>query len=160
MKLRSTRHALPAETREKIVNVLNARLADLGDLRSQVKQAHWNIRGPRFIALHELFDRIVDDLDSHTDDVAERATALGGRALGTARLTAENSKLDELPKKATGDLDLVALLSERFAKASSLTGRSIQKVQKLDDEVTADLFIEITASLDKTLWFLEAHLDR
>lgn len=159
MKARPSRHPLTAATRGKLVDLLNARLADLGDLRSQVKQAHWSLRGPRFIALHELFDKMAGELDVLIDEVAERATALGGRALGTARLTAEHSKLPEFPAKASADLEIVAILADRYGKTTGLTLAAVDKAEDLGDKVTGDLFIRITGELDKNLWFLESHLD-
>ena len=158
MNLRSTRHPFPEENRAKLVDLLNVRLAALGDLRSQVKQAHWNVRGPQFIALHELFDQLVGDLTGQIDEVAERATALGGLALGTVRLSAKHSILDELPVDATDGLELVTHLSDRYAQVSALLTKGINAAEDLGDEVTVDLFIEVNASIDKNLWFLEAHL--
>ncbi|MEK7952926.1 DNA starvation/stationary phase protection protein Dps [Luteolibacter soli] len=159
MKLRKTRHPLDPHSRELIVEMLNDFLALAIDLRLQVKQAHWNVRGPNFISLHELFDRLSGELDEIIDELAERATALGGRALGTASRVADKSKLDELPKKATAGLKLVALLADRFAAVTECAGLAIAQSQKAGDEVTADLFIKTSGELDKALWFLEATLE-
>lgn len=159
MQLRPSRHSLPLESRTALVDLLNERLADLADLRSQVKEAHWNLRGPRFIALHEFFDKLAAELLEPVDAIAERATALGGFARGTIRLAGANSALPELPEKAGGDLEFVTLLADRYAATSALFMASITRAQEHKCEVTADLFIGITAYLDKSLWFLESHLD-
>ncbi len=159
MKLRKTRHPLDKQSREKSVALLNDFLVLAIDLRLQVKQAHWNVRGPNFISLHELFDRLAGELDANTDELAERVTALGGRALGTASRIASKTDLDDLPKKATSGPKLVALLADRYAAVADCAGLAIERAQKVDDEVTADLFIKTAHDLDKALWFLEATLD-
>ena len=159
MKLRKSRHPLDKNSREKSVALLNDCLLLALDLRLQVKQAHWNVRGPNFISLHELFDRLAGDLDSSIDELAERAVALGGRALGTATRIAKKSDLEDLPGKATSGSELVALLADRYAAVTECAGLAIQRAQKEDDEITADLFIKTAHDLDKGLWFLEATLD-
>lgn len=159
MKLRKTRHPLDKQSREKSVALLNDFLVLALDLRLQVKQAHWNVRGPNFISLHELFDRLAGELDESVDELAERVTALGGRALGTATRIASKSDLDDLPKKATSGAALTALLADRFASVADCAGLAIERAQKIDDEVTADLFIKTAHGLDRALWFLEATLE-
>jgi starvation-inducible DNA-binding protein len=159
MKLRKTRHPLDKQSREKSVALLNDFLVLAIDLRLQVKQAHWNVRGPNFISLHELFDRLAGELDESTDELAERITALGGRALGTADRIARKTDLDHLPGKATWGADLLALLADRYAAVADCAGLAIERAQKVDDEVTADLFIKTAHGLDRALWFLEATLE-
>ncbi len=159
MKLRKTRHPLDKQSREKSVGLLNDFLVLAIDLRLQVKQAHWNVRGPNFISLHELFDRLAGELDESIDELAERITALGGRALGTAQRIANKTELDELPRKASWGAELLALLAERYAAVSDCAGLAIERAQKVDDEVTADLFIKTAHGLDRALWFLEATLE-
>ena len=92
--MHSTRIDLPRKTREKVIGLLNANLADAIDLQLQAKQAHWNVKGPQFIALHELFDGIASSLDGNIDEMAERATALGGVAEGTLQVVAARSRLE------------------------------------------------------------------
>ena len=92
-----TRNDLPESTRSKAIELLNARLADAIDLQTQTKQAHWNVKGPNFIALHELFDKINEDVEDYVDDLAERAVQLGGVAEGTVRMAANRSSLSEYP---------------------------------------------------------------
>src|SRR6059036_2959088 len=94
-----TKNDLSEATRATVVELLIARLADCIDLQTQTKHAHWNVKGPNFIALHELFDRINEEVEDYVDDIAERAVQLGGVAEGTARMAAKRSALSEYPAK-------------------------------------------------------------
>lgn len=154
----STSIDLPADSREQMIAVLNQQLADTFDLYSQTKQAHWNIKGAQFIALHELFDKFAAELTEYVDMIAERATALGGLALGTARMAAENSRLPESVLEVTDSLPVVEALVERYAALAASTRAAIETAEDQHDVATADLFTEVTRGLDKDLWFLEAHL--
>ena len=151
---------LTESTRQQIIDILNARLADTIDLKTQAKQAHWNVKGPEFFQLHELFDSIAGHLDDHADLIAERVTALGGTALGTARIAASTSAIPEYDLDAVGGLDHVVALSERLAKAANQFRTEIDRTDDLGDKATADLFTQITRDADKDLWFLEAHLQK
>jgi starvation-inducible DNA-binding protein len=156
--MHKTRNDLPLKTRKQVVELLNARLIDAIDLGLQAKQAHWNVKGPNFIALHELFDKIADHAGEHVDALAERITALGGTARGTARTVAARSTLKPYPENIhTGPQHLEAL-ALALASAAKASRQAIEIADDLDDEVTADLFNEITGALDKDLWFVEAHL--
>ncbi len=146
--------------RQQIIDILNARLADTIDLKTQAKQAHWNIKGPEFFQLHELFDSIAAHLDDQADLIAERLTALGGTALGTARIAAATSAIPEYDLDAVAGLDHVAALSERLARAANQFRREIDRTDELGDKATSDLFTQITREADKDLWFLEAHLQK
>jgi starvation-inducible DNA-binding protein len=147
---------LKPQTREAMIGLLNDRLADCSDLYSQCKQAHWNVKGMLFIALHELFDQVADDVLGFIDQIAERATALGGYAFGTVRSAASGSSLPEYDLQAvTGVAHLEALVS-RVAMFGALVRKNINDSQA--DLDTADLFTEISRAIDKDLWFLEAHL--
>src|SRR5215510_12311039 len=98
-----TKNDISETTRAKAVELLNARLADAIDLQTQMKQAHWNVKGPTFIALHELFDKVNEDVEDYVDLIAERAVQLGGVARGTLRVAARDSALKEYPLEiATG----------------------------------------------------------
>jgi starvation-inducible DNA-binding protein len=154
----ATRIDLPNESREPTIATLNQQLADTFDLYSQTKQAHWNVKGAQFHSLHELFDKLAAELEGYVDQIAERATALGGLALGTARLAAENSRLPELPLETTDSLPVVEALAERYADLAASTRSAIETAEDSHDAATADLFTEVARGLDKSLWFLEAHL--
>jgi starvation-inducible DNA-binding protein len=154
----STGNDLAAESRHKIVALLNQQLADTFDLYSQTKQAHWNVKGPNFYPLHELFDKLAGQLVEDIDMIAERATALGGVAMGTARQSAARSRLPELPfDTTTGSQNLEALVA-RYSALAATTRSAIEAAQRLNDAGTADLFTELSRGLDKSLWFLESHL--
>jgi starvation-inducible DNA-binding protein len=152
-----TRNDLPKATRAQSIAALNGALADATDLFTQVKHAHWNVKGPDFIALHELFDALAARLLDHVDMIAERVTALGGTAFGTARMAATASRLDEYPTDATDGREHVVALSDRFAQFGA-TVRSAIDDTAADDASTSDLFTEVSRAVDKDLWFLEAHL--
>ncbi len=157
-KLHETHNDLPKDKREKLVELLNQHLADTFDLASQVKQAHWNVKGPHFIYLHELFDKLHGEFGDYVDDIAERATTLGGTALGTARMAAAASRLPEYPADVFEGMQHVRLLVERFAALAKTTRAAIDAANNLGDADTADLFTGISRGLDKALWFLESHL--
>ena len=154
----TTRIDIPEEAREQLVELLNARLADTFDLYTQVKQAHWNVKGSDFIQLHELYDLVAADVIEYVDTIAERATALGGLALGTARLAAKASTLDEYPLDAVDGMDTVAAVADRLAAYGALAREGIDQATELEDMDTADLFTDVSRTIDKHLWFVEAHL--
>jgi starvation-inducible DNA-binding protein len=149
---------IPEQNRERIIALLNARLADATDLKTQTKHAHWNVKGTNFYQLHLLFDEVAGHLEEHTDLLAERATALGGTAFGTARNVAAASTLPEYPQDAVEGQEHVRALVARVAQLAASVRDAINKSTEWGDPSTADVFTEISRSLDKDLWFLEAHL--
>jgi starvation-inducible DNA-binding protein len=153
-----TKNDLPEATRVKAIELLNARLADCKDLQTQVKQAHWNVKGPNFISLHLLFDKINDDVENYVDEIAERAVQLGGVAEGTARMVAKRSSLAEYPAKAMDGRGHVEALSSALAAFGASARKGIDESNDLSDLDTADLFTEVSRGIDKWLWFVEAHL--
>jgi starvation-inducible DNA-binding protein len=155
-----TRIDIPQENRTKLVDLLNARLADITDLYTQDKQAHWNVKGSDFWQLHELYDELAAALLPFADMVAERATALGGEALGTVRMAASSSSLKEFPRDAYGSMDSVDALADRYAMLALKLRDSADRAEQLGDMDTNDLLIEVSREVDKQLWFLEAHLQK
>ena len=155
-----TRNDLPLKARQTSVGLLNQALADLSDLYSQTKQAHWNVKGLEFFQLHELFDEMAAEVLAHTDEVAERTTALGGVATGTVRMAAANSKLPEMDIELTSGEDFLVALSDRYAQAANFIRDAIDQTDEAGDADTADLFTEVSLNLDKRLWFLEAHITK
>lgn len=149
---------IPEAAREKLIALINQQLADTFDLGSQVKQAHWNVKGSDFYQLHTLFDDLYEHVDEFVDLVAERAAMLGGYVKGTARMAVAASRLPEYPTDATTGLDHVKALVERYASYAGSTRQSIEASDKIGDLTTADMFTEISRQIDKDLWFLEAHL--
>ncbi len=156
--MHKTKNDLPLETREKMIETLNARLADASDLKSQAKQAHWNVKGMNFIALHELFDQVATQVEDYTDLIAERVTILGGTALGTIRVAASNSSLSEYPLEISEGADHVDALSTALSDFGKKVRENISEADDLDDLDTADLFTEVSRGTDKLLWFVEAHI--
>src|SRR5262245_24721137 len=154
----NAKNDLPDEVRIKVIQLLNARLADCIDLQTQAKQAHWNVKGPNFIALHELFDEINEAVEDYVDDIAERAVQLGGTAEGTARMVARRSALVEYPVQAAEGRGHVEALSSVLAEFGKAARRGIEQANELGDLDTADLFTEVSRGIDKWLWFVEAHL--
>ena len=154
-----TLNDLPLATRNQMIELLNARLADAVDLRTQLKVAHWNVQGPQFIALHELFDEIVDDADEYVDLIAERAVQLGGVADGTARHAAERSSLDEYAATSGGDgATHVHAVADALATFGRAAREAIESAADAKDQDTADIFTEISRGTDKWLWMVEAHV--
>ena len=153
-----TRIDIEAGNRAKVISILNQHLADTFDLMSQTKFAHWNVKGPTFIALHKLFDELAEELEEHVDEIAERTTALGGVAMGTARQAAAMSHTPEFPSGVHKSNDVVAALADRFAALGKSVRAAIDQSDELGDKDTADLFTEISRGVDKWLWFVEAHL--
>jgi starvation-inducible DNA-binding protein len=158
MELHKTKNDLSKQTRNKVIDLLNARLADASDLKSQAKQAHWNVKGIHFFQLHELFDQVATAVEAHTDLIAERVTALGGTAMGTIRMAAKNSSLSEYPLEITDGTAHVDALSTALADFGKNVRKNIDQTTELGDADTADLFTEISREIDKLLWFVEAHI--
>jgi starvation-inducible DNA-binding protein len=155
-KSNPTGNSVPPKSREASVALLNQALADLGDLYSQTKQAHWNVRGKNFYSHHLLFDSVAETAEAHWDDVAERAIQLGGYARGTSRMTAKATSLPEWPEDLDIEADFVKALTERFKLVANSIRAGIDAAGKLGDADTADLFTETSRELDKSLWMLEA----
>lgn len=152
-----TKNDLPANTRRQMAELLNARLADCLDLYSHAKNAHWNVRGARFLSLHELFDKVAAMAEEHADLIAERAGQLGGEANGTLRAGAKATSLSEYPFNiATGD-EHVGALADSLAQFGKNARAAIDLAQSADDADTADMFTDISRAVDQMLWFVESH---
>ncbi len=153
-----TKNDLPEATRRQMIDLCNARLADAIDLQTQTKQAHWNVKGPQFIALHELFDKVNQDVEDYVDLLAERAVQLGGAADGTVRSVAKRSTLAEYPLKTGSGRQHVEALSSALAGFAKAVRSAIEEGVRVNDQDTTDIFIEISRGVDKWLWMVEAHL--
>jgi starvation-inducible DNA-binding protein len=153
-----TRNDLPLKTRSKVIELLNARLADAIDLGTHTKHAHWNVKGPNFIALHELFDKVAEAVEDQIDTIAERITALGGTARGTLSAVARASSLKPYPEDISEGLAHVEALARSLADYGAKVRAGIDAASKLKDADTSDLFTGVSRETDKYLWFLEAHL--
>lgn len=154
----ATRNNLPDNTRKSMIALLNARLVDAIDLRLGLKQAHWNIKGPNFIALHELFDQIQARVAVFVDDLAERAVALGGYANGATQAVALGTQLKAYPTEILDSRDHAAAVADRLALFGKLARDAIDAADEAGDKGTADLFTGVSRQVDKDLWLVEAHL--
>jgi starvation-inducible DNA-binding protein len=152
-----TKNDLPPEIRAQVADLLNLRLADCIDLQTQCKQAHWNVKGPSFIALHKLFDEVNEDVEEYVDLLAERIVQLGGIAEGTARVVAERSTLDVYPLVFTRSEEHVEALSSALAAFGRAARLCIDEMNELGDADSADILTEISRGVDKWLWLVEAH---
>ncbi len=158
--LHTTHMTLPEKNRIEIIEVLNKSLASTADLQAQLKQAHWNIKGPQFISLHELFDKLAEEVEGHVDVIAERITSLGGTARGTLQEAVNNSSLNPYPVDIFEAKDHIEHLSQNFAILGELARDNMVETERLGDMATNDIYVDLARSLDKGLWFIEAHVQR
>jgi starvation-inducible DNA-binding protein len=151
-----TKNDLPLEARTQIISLLSQRLADSLDMQSHCKQAHWNVKGPHFIALHLLFDQVDEAIEGYTDQIAERIVQLGGIAEGTVRAVAAKTQLIDYPLALSSSREHVAALSDSLSSFGRTTRMGIEEMNDLGDACSADLLTEVTRGVDKWLWFVEA----
>lgn len=158
--LHTTKNSLPKNVRVEVIEMLNRTLASTADLFMQLKQAHWNVKGPNFIAIHKLLDDIAEEVEEQVDIVAERITSLGGTALGTLQEANKNSVLRLYPVDIFEAKDHIAHLTHNIAILGELARNHIDETDGLNDMATNDLYIDLVRMLDKNLWFLEAHVQK
>ena len=153
-----TKNTLPEKIRTQISGILQEHLSNSLDLVSQAKQAHWNVKGPDFISLHELFDKIAEDSEEYIDLIAERIVQLGGIAEGTLKIAAKRTALPEYPLNISAGHDHVNALAHTLATYGETIRKAIGAANELMDPDTADLMTQISREVDKYLWFVEAHV--
>jgi starvation-inducible DNA-binding protein len=158
MHAHKTRNDLEDNAKKVSIDILNARLADAIDLALITKQAHWNLKGPRFIMIHEMLDGFRDQIDEHVDTMAERVAQLGGTALGTSQYVASTTTLKPYPTDIYKIEDHLKALIEHYAAVANAVRRAIDDTDEAGDADTADIFTAVSRDLDKSLWFLEAHV--
>ena len=156
--MQPTHNTLSENIRAQSVELLNKHLAAAIDLHAQVKQAHWNVRGPSFIAIHELFDKVSDEVENYSDLIAERAGGLGGTAYGTVQVAAERSFLVPYPLGIANEQEHVFAISGTLAAFGQCAREAIDQATTSGDADTADLFTGISRGIDRQLWFVESHI--
>jgi starvation-inducible DNA-binding protein len=150
---------LASNTKSAVIALLNARLADAIDLSLATKQAHWNLKGPQFIAVHEMLDTFRAQLDVHTDTVAERVAQLDGIALGTSQAVAKASQLEAYPTEIQKVPEHLAALADRYAALANQVREDIDTSEEAGDADTVDILVAFSRDLDKDLWFIKSHLE-
>ena len=150
--------ALSPKEQAEVIDLMNARLADAIDLALVTKQAHWNLKGPQFIAVHEMLDGFRTQIDGHVDTMAERVVQLGGTALGTAQTVVQSTTLAPYPTDIYAIKEHLGALIERYGKVANSLRHAIDEADEAGDADTADIFTAASRDLDKALWFLEAHV--
>jgi starvation-inducible DNA-binding protein len=155
--MHKTRNDLTPDVRARVSLLLNSRLATAIDLYLQTKHAHWNVKGPSFIALHELFDKLGEELEEYIDEMAERAVALGAVAEGTTNSVIERTQLAKYPAQVSEGLAHVDALANAYATFGKAVREAIDEAGRAGDADTSDLFTGISRGMDKSLWLLEAH---
>lgn len=153
-----TLNTLAENVKSKVVPVLQARLADAIDLHLNVKQAHWNVKGPDFIALHKLFDDVAEHVEEYVDTLAERIVQLGETADGTSRTVAKSTMLPQYPLEVDKGLEHCRLVAQHLAAFGEASRKAIDVSAEAGDADTADIFTEVSRGIDKDLWFVEAHV--
>jgi starvation-inducible DNA-binding protein len=156
-KMYETENDISEKRRSELNALMNLRLASAVDLQMQMKQAHWNVKGPSFIGLHELFDQVDEAVESYVDMIAERIVQLGGIAEGTVRVSAARSLLKEYPLAIADGMAHVGAVAKALSTFGQDARKTINEADELNDADTADLFTEISRGIDKWLWFVEAH---
>jgi starvation-inducible DNA-binding protein len=158
MRNHRTRIDLPDNAKKVAIELLNARLADSIDLALLTKQAHWNLKGPQFIAVHEMLDGFRTQIDGHVDTIAERVAQLGGTALGTTQEVAKSTSLPPYPTDIYAVKDHLHALIGHYGAVANAVRKSVDEAEGAGDPDTADIFTQVSRDLDKSLWFLEAHV--
>lgn len=153
-----TRMDLNQNQNEEMIGILNAQLANILDLFCMMKHAHWNVRGPQFMALYKLFDEIAAGLLTYVDKIGERIATQGGMALGILRIASETSQLEPYPLTIVDGLDMPLALANRMAQVLANIRSAARRAESLQDMNTYDLLIETSRDLDKWLWLLESHV--
>lgn len=153
---RKTANDTPAKQKKDTVKILNHLLAEFLDLALITKQAHWNLRGPAFIAVHEMLDPFNDKLLDYADTIAERIVQLGAVPYGTAQMIVHGSELAEYPTNIVTIEDHLEEVHDRYAIVANTVRKIVE--EQLADQGTLNFLTDASNDLDKYLWFIEAHM--
>ncbi|MEU4801237.1 DNA starvation/stationary phase protection protein [Actinosynnema sp. NPDC023587] len=146
---------LSESDKKAVAAVLQATLVDLIDLSLVAKQAHWNVVGKNFRSVHLQLDELVTTARTYTDEVAERASALGISPNGKAKTVAESSGVPQIPDNWLKEDDVIAAVVTALAKLVERMRSRIDETDK-SDLVSQDLLIEITKQLEQAHWMWQA----
>ncbi|MCS0605764.1 DNA starvation/stationary phase protection protein [Streptomyces sp. LP11] len=138
-----------------VAEALQGALVDLVDLALTAKQIHWNVVGPRFRSIHLQLDEVVDSARAHSDTVAERASALGVPPDGRAATVAAGSGIETTPGGWIEDADAVGAMVHALGSVITRMRERVAATAEADP-VSQDLFIQITADLEKHHWMFQA----
>jgi len=158
MRMHATKNDLKSNAKNASIELLNACVADGIDLALLTKQAHWNVKGPQFIAVHEMLDGFRTEIDGAVDTMAERVVQLGGTAMGTTQVVAKGSRLAPYPTDIYSTRDHIVALIDRYSQVANTVRAGIDQASEVGDADTADILTGVSRALDKALWFLEAHI--
>ena len=153
-----TSNTLSENIRSKAAEVLNRHLAAAIDLHAQVKQAHWNVRGPAFIAIHELLDKVAEAVEDYSDTIAERAGALGATAEGTIHVAVQRSFLEQYKLGVADEKSHLSAVTVALAAFGDSARKAIDETASFGDQDTSDVFTEVSRGVDYQLWLVESHL--
>lgn len=157
MNLNKTRNDVQSNTTTTVIAILNAQVSEAIDLALMTKHAHWNLKGPQFISVHKMLDGFRTEIDGHVDTMAERVVQLGGVALGTTQTILRDSRLKSYPVNLVSVEDHIAALEQRYGAVANSLRAAIDAADGAADKGTADIFTAASRTLDKALWFLQAH---
>lgn len=157
-KLFKTENNIPANAKQAVIEMMNKALAATVDLSLIIKQAHWNVKGARFIMIHEMLDGFRDEIDVHVDEIAERVAQLGGTARGTTQAVAEATILKAYPTDIHSVEDHLHALIHAYGQVANLLRKYVDETAEAGDADAADILTAASRTLDKDLWFLEAHI--
>ncbi len=149
---------LSVDARAEVVDILNRLLAEIIDVTLCARHAHWNARGPSFLLVHDLLDRVGWQIDRQADLIAGRIRALGGTAHGTARSVATVSSFKPYPVEVADGQDHLEALAQRLGLLSAEARLSFHECSGLLDPVTANALVKVNAAVDQALWQVESHL--
>ena len=153
-----TRNTMPEKTRVEVASELQKFLAMSIDMALQCKQAHWNMKGPDFIALHELFDGITNDMREYADLIGERIVQLGTSAEGTIQAISKRTQLPEYPLTLKTGKSHIEALATSLASYGELIRAMVNRTAEMGDAATSDILTEVLRGADKWLWMLESHI--